>query len=898
MTAISLRRSASRLPSLVGRRAELDALATSRRGLVVLRGEVGSGRTLLLEHLARRKAAEGTLVLHVAARQCPGWDDYGVVGVLDAVRRRFEDLGADAGLADAIAVVDRQCTPAAYANPDGRASLLAHLCRLLRRVGEPESLVLVVDDADHLAGSTDSASWASTVGHLVIAAVRSDGAVDARGPQIAALADRVVDLGALGPAASATLIARRARRPVVPAVVETIVSGLGVLGGNPGALVGALEEMQRRHDLVDVHGRLCPSSADVTVTLPDDHPSVVATETLGAAACDVVVLARENPVALDDIPLLAGAARRPATECGQAADALVDLGVFTFDDAQFVLASPAVGAAVAERMGDHRARRLHAELVHVRTAVDVRGAAFAPAVLADHIVAAGDALNASPDLVEVLAEEARRVERRDPARAAARYRVARRHAAGGALRDELTSALQDLLLRTGAYAELAGLVEEVTRETAPTGDRRAELAALAGLATLHTGEAVDPEVRARLVVGDDAPCPLRCGERWTAGEDVSLNEFAAAFAALPAIGRPGRPSPASRPVAGVSEGRRFQLQEDLATRDLVPVFAALFPDSYRAPATGWAVSFHRLWVAHVEGRWTQVPGFASEVLAIGSGDPLTRQITRLLAAEVLACQGHEQAARRWLDAVPSDSPYPVYRAWVAAALTDGADSTDSGSPHRVLARQVIPVIRGATRYAPAWRLLLALGVLAVESDRADREAWIAELLGEVVALTPSGDEGLAGIYAGALEALLVGDASQATWAAESFYHHGRRMDVALLCLAIGLEVDDPAPFLLEGRAVAESAGAVRMITRFRAAMKRRGVTAPRASSSTGVSAAEHQLVELVREGRTNRQIATTLQLSEKTVENQLTRLFAKVGCRTRYGLATARLDTPPVDAAR
>ena len=33
-----------------------------------------------------------------------------------------------------------------------------------------------------------------------------------------------------------------------------------------------------------------------------------------------------------------------------------------------------------------------------------------------------------------------------------------------------------------------------------------------------------------------------------------------------------------------------------------------------------------------------------------------------------------------------------------------------------------------------------------------------------------------------------------------------------------------------------------------------------------------------------------MQASEKTVENQLTRLFAKTGCRSRLDLATASLE--------
>ena len=41
---------------------------------------------------------------------------------------------------------------------------------------------------------------------------------------------------------------------------------------------------------------------------------------------------------------------------------------------------------------------------------------------------------------------------------------------------------------------------------------------------------------------------------------------------------------------------------------------------------------------------------------------------------------------------------------------------------------------------------------------------------------------------------------------------------------------------------------------------------------------------------TNRQIASSVRISEKTVENYLTKLFARTGCRSRLDLAAASLE--------
>jgi DNA-binding NarL/FixJ family response regulator len=52
-----------------------------------------------------------------------------------------------------------------------------------------------------------------------------------------------------------------------------------------------------------------------------------------------------------------------------------------------------------------------------------------------------------------------------------------------------------------------------------------------------------------------------------------------------------------------------------------------------------------------------------------------------------------------------------------------------------------------------------------------------------------------------------------------------------------------------------------------------------------LSTRELQVAELVSDGSTNRQIAQTLLLSEKTVEVYLSRAFAKLGVSSRAAVA-------------
>ena len=106
---------------------------------------------------------------------------------------------------------------------------------------------------------------------------------------------------------------------------------------------------------------------------------------------------------------------------------------------------------------------------------------------------------------------------------------------------------------------------------------------------------------------------------------------------------------------------------------------------------------------------------------------------------------------------------------------------------------------------------------------------------------------------------------------------------------VGRIAGEPRPWLEEAYQLASDIGATRLTARTRYSMKRCGVTPLRRDRRAEVSGLDLQIIELIRQGKTNRQIAVALRMSAKTVEKHLTRLFAKAGCRTRHGLATSDL---------
>ena len=81
--------------------------------------------------------------------------------------------------------------------------------------------------------------------------------------------------------------------------------------------------------------------------------------------------------------------------------------------------------------------------------------------------------------------------------------------------------------------------------------------------------------------------------------------------------------------------------------------------------------------------------------------------------------------------------------------------------------------------------------------------------------------------------------------------------------------------------VFEELGATTWVERARAELGRIGGR----RREEGLSPAERRVAALVAEGRTNREVAAALFLTERTVASHLTRVYAKLGVRSRTELA-------------
>ncbi|MCZ9346237.1 helix-turn-helix transcriptional regulator, partial [Streptomyces sp. TRM76130] len=282
--------------------------------------------------------------------------------------------------------------------------------------------------------------------------------------------------------------------------------------------------------------------------------------------------------------------------------------------------------------------------------------------------------------------------------------------------------------------------------------------------------------------------------------------------------------------------------------------------------------------------WNRAMSAARELELSDSADTLVHHAARLLAAEMYAARGDARAAAQWLADVAPVPAIAVMRAWVrvGALSRTGAD--------RRATRLALRVSRRLRRAGlpEGLPLLLARAVrIAVFADDQDRAA---ELLREIELLRPH--EAGTVEYESLLLArgLVHRDDRQLRTATDLTRERGDLPSLLASCLVVARFAEDPRPWLREAHDLATRCGAATLLERVRAVTRERGVPAPRASGRREAPAAtERRVVKLIGEGLTNRQIALRLEISEKTVENYLTRLFARTGCRSRVELAAASL---------
>ncbi|MDR7274251.1 helix-turn-helix transcriptional regulator [Catenuloplanes atrovinosus] len=842
-----------------GREEQLAALGTARQEaaaggrFVLVTGEAGSGRSTLLDAAADAWAAEGAVVLRVPH---PDGDDSaaGYAALLHAVREQYERL-ADPQLAGLLSAIGRLTSAGA---PDGHLATLAQeTSAAFGLIGRRVPTVVIADDADDAPGLTAALAAAVRDGCLVAASARA-----AEG-RLAALAGTVVPLPPLPAAAIREMLCQRHGAPLDEAVLPALRGALGSLAGHPATVLQTADALVRTGRLRVVRGHLCLVDPLAPIALPAEHPIVVALHARGPVAVRLATMAAVTRFGLDDLELFADATLGRLDRYGWVLDALAADGTLVATpQGSFRPRSAALAARLVEDAGPAAAARLHRAYAAAMFRRAGAGVPADQATLADHVTSAGVAMPTDRGTGVSLAATAAAATDREPDRAADWLRAALWHTGGGRAADDILARLLRLLVRTGRFGQLA----EVVQAAGPAAHRGGDLAAAAALAALHTGTPVPGDATGPLALAHGwltgAPCPATVT---TSSTLVTADEFTRAAHAA------GAGTDADDLLVAGTHG------------DLAEILRLVLGEQrYGVPADGPLAAYHRLHLAYARG---DLPGLLSAARSAdltGGDAPAVRRLARLWGAEALGLQGRPDEAASWIASVPDEAPYAALRWWAAngpvgepQSAGDAADRL--AAAHTALARQLAHGSRIGTE-----QLVVRATVLAVRFGlSAEAAAWreVAEAPGRCSTET-----------ALVVRALATADAAAADRAAELLRARDHRCTLAQAGIALARVSAEPRRRLLEAQSAADAIGSPWLRSAVTAAMREHGVRRPRSrSTQDAFSAVEMQIIELIRRGRTNRQIAVQVRMSEKTIENYLTRLFARTGCRSRVELAAASL---------
>jgi DNA-binding NarL/FixJ family response regulator len=921
---------------LYGREAELeeiagalDAVATGGRRLLTVRGEAGIGKTRLLGHLRERAAAQRFVVLDGRATELE--HDVPLVPVLDAVEPHLPDSAALAALGPAHTDLLAGVLPGLGARSAGHAG--AERWRLHRALGEllgvvaaERPLVLIVDDV-HWA---DSATL-EFLEHLI------------RRPPADSL---LVALGLRpGSAADQLLSAQRSSRvlglvaldvtPLDRAAAEPLLAGIpdagdrdrsfAQSGGNPLFL----RELARDRGSLDLPGGLVAAVGAEVDSLPGDARALVRA---GAVAGD--------PFDLDLAAAVAGLDRSAALAALDVAER-TELVRVTEDPRRFAFRHPVVRTAAYEALGSGarleghaaaarelalsgapvvaQARHLAyaAEPGDAQAATTLRAAAAevrtqAPGVAADWLLAAQriDPDTADPSVLAETLVEAGRL--------AAALEVVDAAGAGAdpgeMIRMAVAAAGVERLLgrHDAGRRRLLRALDAAAPDTQEGGRLLADLA----VAAYQRGDYAEMRKRAQ-EIGPGATRPnavaavaatlLALGDAFAGEGDRATDGVAAALAAVDRATDEELAAAAELTMA-VSWGLLAldRLPEGLAVARRIASVA-------RGQGNGTAWVIHELAAVLALGLLGRVADAdpaadeAEQAARVGGNGQLL-QWTLWLRGWVLLERGH-------LDGALAAAGESVE---LAAELDDSASA--------VVAQAVLGAVLAARdEHARARELLQAYDIdhgwicrwapVLVESDLALDDLPAARAHAERAGSLAPGT-GMAGARAaaGRAQALVALAEEDAPAAAEL------ALAAAAEAAAAGAALEEARDRLVAGRALlatdreagvaelvaageqAAACGAPRVEAEARLVLRRAGVRVgrggPRAGGTEGLAALsprEREITELVAQGLTNRAIAGRLYLSEKTIETHLTRVFQKLGVRSRVQVAAevARMDRSP-----
>ncbi|MER6266801.1 AAA family ATPase [Streptomyces sp900105755] len=323
--------------------------------------------------------------------------------------------------------------------------------------------------------------------------------------------------------------------------------------------------------------------------------------------------------------------------------------------------------------------------------------------------------------------------------------------------------------------------------------------------------------------------------------------------------------------------------------DLAGAFAAVLDDWRHTNWGSVAERYGAMVSAYTAGQWDEALSCARRIEAYvrGPGAAGPSVLARVLAAEIHCTSGEQQRALAWLGQVPDTVVHPL-GGWVRLGVryrSGNPDEAFEGGWRDVRRARESGLLEGLERL---------LGRLFQYGGYEDRPEVTHRAVSELEALYEESASPRAGDALLLARSVLRRDPDGVRRVLDLAGERGDK-PLRLLCLEMGALADKaPEPWLAAAVEEAYELG-VRHIERSPLGHWARAhglnLSAPRRrTAGEGAGELDLRLIELVSDGATNRQIAVQLACSEKTVEQRLTRLFRRTGCRSRSELAAARLD--------
>lgn len=920
-----------------------EAVESGRAGharALLIGGEPGTGKTRLVSELVAMASDRRFRVLAGRGRRFEQPVPY---GCLEMFGQAGVDLGegfwrllagADKNLVDRLLGPER----GSDLDPVQRARAHVALAEALRRSARDRPVLVVLDDA-HWADRATLELF-----HVLIARSRDSRCLLAlahrdRPPEL----DRVragffqrlsaeeattLRLGPLGVEDTQSL-ASQVLGGAADAALARHVSDQA--GGNPFFVVELARSLAATGSVVERGGVLSLAPGPPSrLSAPDTVKAMVSgrLEALGPAATRVAQLvAACGRVALDQPAwrALVAASALSVEEAAGALDSLVGAGILGEvggGDVEF--GHPIVRELIYEGTGSATRRQLHRAMADALGRLEKEGLRVSPLEVAAHVGAS--AVRGDSAAVEVLVAAGDELIERTPAVAAEWYHRAAEVAGDEAIRAPILAQQSRALLLSGELNEAIAVGRRALTGL-PPGDVRALCASTVAFSLSVAGEqapaleVIDAELGGGRT-GHPRLLAHRCAVLMQMGRldeaeevgqvaleragDSTVRSYALGALAqvaalrgdlrrhrslLDSARREGAVTPRPSQVWLLAAAANQQAWLGLGTEaaDLVGQ-ARRARESFGADAYRPAVELAAATVSWLAGDWEEAVARAGAAMegAEGSGMGLASTWISPVLILVAADRAEVAEARRWLERISSGQAPQVAHShlysWAEARLL-----RLTGQPDMALERLERTLDQQAERGIRLGLPFLLWEAAAAAGESGQRGLAQAHLQ-SLEALAGELDSPLAGAAANQTRLEVEGDLGAGEAARQAFDALGMAFHVALSDLHLGL-VAPEAGRLVGAYRVFESMGADPWRRRAGMGLRRLGEPVPRRSrrrsTDAGLSPLQERIARLVADGLSNREIATTLAVSVRTVENYLSIIYRNSGCRSRAELVAA-----------